>query len=185
MSGWLDLLILSLVAVSAAVGWRRGLVRQFFDVVAVVASYVVALRYGREFILLIDSYVPLFRWLPVWLDYPTPFAFTLGDILLRLFGFFVLYALTRLVFRLLAEFAHSIFSLPLLGTANCLGGLAFGMLKGLLLSLILVAVAQLIGTPFWQRSLRESLAASYIIEIWPVVYQQMVRFLVAEANAVI
>lgn len=185
MSGWLDLLILSLVAVSAAIGWRRGLVRQFFDVVAVIASYVVALRYGRDFIMLVDSYIPLFRWLPVWLDYPTPFDFTLGDILLRLFGFFVLYALARLVFRLLAEVVHGIFSLPVLGTLNSFGGLAFGLLKGLLLSLILVAVAQLIGTPFWLRSLRDSLAATYITDIWPVVYQQMVRFLVAEATAVI
>jgi membrane protein required for colicin V production len=182
MMSWLDLLILSLVIFSAVMGWRRGLVRQLFDLVSVIASYIVALRYGTEFILLIDSYIPLFRWLPEWLNDPTPFGFALGDLVLRLLGFFVVYSLVRLLFRAVGELMHGIFSLPVLGTANGFGGMVLGALKGFLLVLLLVAVAQLIGTPFLEKTLRESTAASYIVSIWPVVYEQMVNIFLNEAT---
>lgn len=180
MNNWLDILIVIILLFSAFMGWRRGLVRQFFDVVAVFASYLVALRYGSQFIVLLNSYLPFFHWLPAWLNDPTPFGFVLGEILLRLFGFALLFFLVRMFFRLLAGMAHSIFSLPVLGTVNALGGLGLGLLKGVLLVLIIVAVANLIGTPFWQKALQNSLAASQIMDIWPVVYQQMLHFLVPE-----
>ncbi|MBS3885768.1 MAG: CvpA family protein [Dethiobacter sp.] len=180
MSNWLDILIIMILLFSAVMGWRRGLVRQFFDVAAVLASYLVALSYGSQFILLLDSYLPIFRWLPDWANNPTPFGFVLGDILLRLFGFALLFFLVRLLFRIMAGMAHSLFSLPVLGTVNALGGFGLGLLKGLLFALILVAVANLIGTPFWEKALQSSFVASHIMEIWPVVYQQMLHFLMRE-----
>ncbi|MBS3901062.1 MAG: CvpA family protein [Dethiobacter sp.] len=180
MSNWLDILIIFILLFSAIMGWRRGLVRQFFDVAAVFASYLVALRYGSQFVLLLDSYLPFFRLLPAWVNNPTPFGLVLGDILLRLFGFALLFFLVRMFFRLLAGMAHSFFSLPVLGTVNALGGLGLGLLKGMLFALILVAVANLIATPFWEKALENSVAASHIMDIWPVVYQQMLHFLMRE-----
>jgi len=180
MNNWLDILIIIMLFFSAIMGWRRGLVRQFFDVVAVFASYLVALRYGNQFIVLLDSYLPVSHWLPAWANNPTQFGFALGDILLRIFGFVLLFFLVRLLFRLVAGMAHSLFSLPVLGTVNALGGLGLGLFKGLLLALLLVAVANLIGTPFLEKALHNSLAASYIMDIWPVAYQQMLHFLTRE-----
>ncbi|MBS4008919.1 MAG: CvpA family protein [Clostridium sp.] len=180
MNNWLDIVIIVILLFSAIMGWRRGLVRQFFDVAAVLAAYFVALRYGSQFIILLDSYLPFFRFLPAWINNPTPFGFVLGDLLLRLLGFALLFFLVRLFFRLLAGMAHSFFSLPVLGTVNALGGLGLGLLKGILFALILVAVVNLIGTPFWEKALQNSLAASHIIDAWPVVYQQMLHFLMRE-----
>lgn len=180
MNNWLDLLIIAVLVFSAIMGWRRGLVRQFFDVVAAVASYLVALRYGAQFVQLLDIYLPLFRWIPAWLNTPTPFGFVLGDIILRLLGFFLLFFLARLFFRMMATMAHTLFSLPVLGTVNAVGGLLFGFLKGLLLVLILVAVVNLLGTPFSEKVLDSSVAAARIMEIWPLVYQQMLHSLTRE-----
>lgn len=180
MSNWLDILIIIILFFSAIMGWRRGLVRQFFDVVAIFASYLVALRYGSQFIQFLEGYLPFFGLLPAWVNNPTPFGFVLGDILLRLIGFALLFFLVRLLFRLVAGMAHSLFSLPVLGTVNAFGGMGLGLFKGLLLTLLLVAVANLIGTPFWETAVQKSLAASYIMDIWPVVYQQMIRFLMGE-----
>ncbi|MBT9168658.1 MAG: hypothetical protein DDT19_02006 [Syntrophomonadaceae bacterium] len=180
MNNWLDILIIIILLFTAIMGWRRGLVRQFFDVAAVFASYLVALLYGRQFILLLDNYLSFFRWLPAWVNNPTPFGFILGDILLRLLGFALLFFLVRMFFRLLAGMAHSFFSLPILGTVNALGGLGLGFLKGMLFVLIIVAVANLIGTPFLDNALQNSLAASHIMDFWPVVYQQMLHFLMRE-----
>jgi uncharacterized membrane protein required for colicin V production len=178
MMNWLDIALLSLLGLTAAIGWRRGLVLQLFDVASVIVAYVVALRFGRDFVFVLDTYIPVFRWLPRLMDNPTPFGFTLGDVVVRLIGFLLLFFLVRLLFRVVGGMMHSIFSLPVLGTVNALGGMVFGLLKGLLLGLILVAVGQLLETSFWASSLQESSLATFIMEIWPVIYEQMVLFLI-------
>ena len=175
---WLDIVLVAVLFITITSGWRRGLIRQLFDVTTVFASYIVALRYGTPFVLLLDKYVaPLAEWLPTWFSEATPLGFALGEIILRLIGFFILFFLVRLVFRLVGGLLHEIFCLPILGTINGLGGSLLGLIKGLLFMLIIVAVGQLIHTPFWQQSLQQSAIASFVIDILPLVYEQMVRFL--------
>ena len=174
---WLDVFFLVLLFFTVTTGWRRGLIRQLFDVAAVIASYVVALRYGTEFVLWLNHFIPLAQWFPAWFSDSASLGFSLGEVILRLLGFFILFFLVRLVFRLVGGLLHEIFSLPLLGTVNGMGGMLLGLLKGVLLVLIIVAVGQLIHTPFWQQALQQSVVASSVMEILPVVYNQMVHFL--------
>ncbi|MDW7652139.1 MAG: CvpA family protein, partial [Bacillota bacterium] len=68
MMNWFDILLLAIVLFSAVMGWQRGLIRQLFDLASIVAAYIVALRYGSDFILWLDNVVPLTRWLPAWLS---------------------------------------------------------------------------------------------------------------------
>jgi uncharacterized membrane protein required for colicin V production len=180
MTNWLDIVIIVLIFYSAVTGWRRGLVRQFFDLTAVFASYFVAVRYGGEFIAWFGQYVPLTRWLPAWFATPLPGGFVLGEVIVRLLGFTVLFFATRLLFRLVAGLLHGIFSLPVLGTVNGLTGMILGLVKGLLLALILVAVLSLVSTPFWQQTLEESVTATSINYWWPIVYQQMTDYLLRD-----
>jgi uncharacterized membrane protein required for colicin V production len=174
---WLDLTLLAFMAVTAAMGWKRGIIRQLFDVAAFAGSYIVALLYSRPFVELLNNYFPLFRWLPDALNQPTLFGVSLGEILIRLAGFLLLYLLVRFTLQLIGGMMHEVFSLPVLGIVNRVCGATLGILKGILLGLILVAVARLLGTPFWVQSLRESVLASYVMEVWPAVYEQMVHFL--------
>lgn len=180
MINWLDTLLLALVFFGAVMGWRRGMARQVFELAAMIGSYVVALRYGNDAILWVSRYVPLASWLPRWFTRPTPFGFTAGDIITRLLGFLLLFAVVRLFFFLAAEVAHGVFSLPLLGTVNGLGGLLFGTLKSLLLVLILVAIFKLLPAPFWQQSLENSAVAQAVLYYAPIVYSQMVAFLLKD-----
>jgi uncharacterized membrane protein required for colicin V production len=182
MINWLDIVILFLLAYSAVMGWKQGLVRQLVDVAGVIVAYFAALRYSRDFMLLIDGFIPFFRWMPDFLDQPTMFGVTLGDIVLRLIGFFLLYFLVRLLFTMAGGMLHSLFSLPVLSTLNRLSGTVLGITKGLLFGLILVAVGSLLNTPFWDKSMQGSVIATYVMEIWPVVYEQMTHFLLNGAS---
>ncbi|EEG76443.1 CvpA family protein [Dethiobacter alkaliphilus] len=181
---WLDVLLILLFIFSISMGWRRGLIRQLFDVAAVIAAYAVALFFGREFVLWLNNFIPLAEWFPAWFSETSPLGFAVGEILLRLLGFFILFFAVRLVFRVVGGLLHSIFCLPVLGTINGAGGMLMGMLKGLLLILIIVAAGQLISTPFWQQTMQQSLVASVLLDILPVVYDQMVRFLLGNQISV-
>lgn len=180
MISWLDIVLIFILILSAASGWNRGLMRQLFDFFASFASYIVALRYGNAFVTWLSNYLPRVPWLPTWLSQPTPLGFAVGEIIARLLGFFLLFFAVRLLFKILGGLLHEVFSLPVLGTVNGMGGLLFGFLKGLLLILILIAAANLISTPYWQRTLRESIMASAILEILPVVSKQMRDFLLKD-----
>ena len=180
MINWLDIALIFILILSATIGWSRGLIRQSFDLLAIFASYFVALRYGNDFVTWLSNYLPLVGWLPAWLSQPTLLGFAVGDILARLIGFFLLFFAVRLLFKLVGGLLHGIFSLPVLGTVNGLGGLLFGFLKGFLLVLIFVGAANLISTPYWQRTLTESSVASSILKIVPVVYRQMMEFLLKD-----
>ena len=151
-----------------------------FDVAAVFVSYFVALRYGGEFIVWFGQYVPLTRWLPAWFITPLPGGFVLGEVIVRLLGFTVLFFAARVLFRLVAGLLHGFFSLPVLGTVNGLTGMMLGLVKGFLLAFILVAVLSLLSTPFWQQTLEDSIAATSINYWWPVIYQQMTDYLIKD-----
>ena len=180
MINWLDIALIFILILSAAIGWNRGLMRQLFDFLGYFASYIVALRYGNAFVTLLSNYLPQVPWLPAWLSQPTPLGFPVGDILARLFGFFLIFFAVRLLFKIAGGLLHGVFSLPVLGTVNGMGGLLFGFLKGLLLVLILIAAANLISTPYWQRTLIESNLASSVLKVLPVVYRQMMDFLLKD-----
>lgn len=174
---WLDAALLFLLFFAAVVGYRRGLVRQLFDLAGFFAAYYFALRYAAYITDWLIRYVPFMESLPDYLTDPGPFGFNLGDILLRLISFFLIFMLIRLVLGLVGSFAHQVFSLPLLCTFNALGGSLLGLTKGVLLALILVAVLQLLSTPFWINTLEQSRLAAYVQAVWPVVYRQMIFFL--------
>lgn len=185
MINWLDLLLLAIVFFGALTGLRRGLVRQFFDVAGVLAAYYVALVYSSLFVAWLGLFVPIDRWLPEWFSAPLPGGFVLGDVLARLIGFILLFFIVRMLAAALSGVMHGIFSLPLLGTVNRLGGLALGMFKGVLLSVILVAVLRLLGTPFWLTTLQESVVAGMVLELLPLVYAQMLNFLLKDLTGAV
>ncbi|MCR3921301.1 MAG: CvpA family protein, partial [Firmicutes bacterium] len=135
---WLDILLFAIVIFFALVGWQRGLVRQIFDVVGVVASYFVAIRYGNDFILWFTRYAPLTEWFPQLFNNPTPLGFDLGDVIIRLIGFALLFGIVSLLFRITGNIAHSVFSLPVLDIVNGFGGLLLGAIKGILLGFIMI-----------------------------------------------
>ncbi|NLP36631.1 MAG: CvpA family protein [Firmicutes bacterium] len=170
---WLDALLVAVVVFFALAGAQKGFVRQLFGVIGTIASYLVAIYYGKEFILQISRFVPLTKWFPQWFEQTTLLGFSLGDVLLRLLGFFLLFSLIRLLFSVTGDTVHALFNLPLLGLVNSIGGMLFGAVQGILIVLILVAAARLTHIPFLIEALGESMIAPRIFAVLPVVYEQM------------
>lgn len=173
MINWLDFVLLAILFYSVAGGWRRGLIRQLFDIIGILAAYYFALNYSFIFMAWLERYIPLTRWLPDWFGITLPGGLVLGDVLVRLVGFVLLFIMVRVVVQAAAAVLHGIFSLPLLGTINAMGGLVLGAVKGALLVIILVGLLSLVATPFWINALRQSVVAQLVQEWLPVAYEQL------------
>lgn len=182
MMNWLDALMVAMVVFSALAGAQKGLVRQLFAVAGTIASYLVAIYYGNEFILQFSKFIPLTKWFPHWFAQPTLLGISLGEIFLRLLGFFLLFSLMRLLFSVTGNTIHALFALPLLGLVNSLGGMLLGALQGVLIVLVLVAAAKLIPLPFLAEALEKSFFAERIFLVLPLVYEQMQALLFSKKS---
>ncbi|NLZ38449.1 MAG: CvpA family protein [Firmicutes bacterium] len=177
---WLDLLLFTVIIYFAVTGWRKGLIRQLFDVAGTIASYFVALNYGSDFILWLENYIPFSRILSQWLPHLTTQGVSLADVVVRLLGFILLYSVVIFAFRLAGNFAHHLFSLPVLGLLNGLIGMLLGTVKGVLLAMIIVGMMTLISTPFFTQPLADSFFAATVLSILPVIYEQMMNLILAD-----
>lgn len=180
MMNWLDLLLLAVVVFFAFAGWQKGLVRQLFDVAGVIASYLVALRYGNEFILWLDSFLPLGLWFNQLLPQMTAQGINLADVIVRIIGFALLFGAVTFIFRFAGNIAHHIFSLPILGLLNGLAGMVLGGIKGILLGIIIVGLMTLVGTPFFVQALSDSSLAATLLSVLSVLYEQMISYILTD-----
>jgi membrane protein required for colicin V production len=133
---WPDYAILSVIAISIAVGALRGFIREVFSLLVWAAAFLLAWYFAGDVAALMEGSVTL----------PSAriaMGFTGIFIAVLLVGGLVNYLLGRLVE-----------STGLSGTDRLLGG-AFGALRGLALVLVLLLVAgftPLPADPWWQQS---------------------------------
>lgn len=177
MMNWLDAFLAAVVVFSALAGAQKGLVRQLFGLIGTVVSYLVAVHYSNALVLQFGKIIPLTRWFPQWFQHPLLFGFSLGDVVLRLLAFFLLFSLVSVIFALAGNTVHALFTLPLLGLANRAGGMLLGAVQGVLVVLVLVAAARFIQLPFLAEALEKSMFADRIFAMMPLVYEQMKAWL--------
>lgn len=168
---WLDWLIIAILAWSTFQGLRRGLLVSVAKMAGLLAGLAVAYSYYRPLAdylsirwhleeLMLPLTGPLLKfWQPA-ADVINPLTVSgkqmSGDYVARLVAYSILEALTFLVLlmatvwlvnaggRILTSFAD----FSLLGPLNHLGGLLFGLLKGLLFVMIILALL----SPFQQQN---------------------------------
>lgn len=174
---WFDYLLFAVVVFFAFVGWQKGLVRQIFDVAGVLASYFVALRFSNQFVGWLNQSLPLTLWFNQIFPATTNWGLDLGDVVVRMLGFALLFGAVSLLFRATGAAAHSVFSLPVLDIVNGLGGMLLGAIRGFFLGIILIAVANLIGTPALSQAVSESVIATTVLTVLPVIYEHMLLLL--------
>ena len=127
LAAWPNVAILAVVALGALVGFRRGLVRELAGVVAIAVGIAAATHYPGMWDAALESRVPF------------ELAHAAGAALYGLTA----YAVTRVCAGLLAR----VVSLPFLGLANAVLGLAVGAAKAVVLVWAIVYVALLFPLP--------------------------------------
>jgi|WetSurMetagenome_2_1015567.scaffolds.fasta_scaffold00205_30 membrane protein required for colicin V production len=115
----LDIIILAVLCVMTGYGIWKGLIKQVFSIVGIIAGYVVATRYYVSF--------------AAYLNFSDS---NIGKVV----AFIILFILCVILFTALAFIVNKFFKLPGLGFINSLFGGVIGFLKGFLIVVVAVIV---------------------------------------------
>jgi membrane protein required for colicin V production len=139
----LDIIVLAVVGVLTLIGLWKGMVRQFFGLLGLIAGYVLAMRF----------YQP-----------GSKFLMTLHPTTARAISFIAIFLGCILVAHLIGWAVGRIFAVSKLGFLNRIGGGVLGFLKGC----VLVSVAVVVLTAFLPADsslFRESSTIRYILPV--------------------
>jgi len=133
---WVDWLIVAIVAVSALISIKRGFVKEALSLASWVAAFVIARMFGHSMSYLLVDYIE------------TPSA--------RLaVAFGILFAATLVVGALINHLVGEVVKITGLTGTDRLFGMVFGVARGLVVVIFLVAVLRLTplqADPWWQGS---------------------------------
>lgn len=135
----LDYGLLLVIGFFTFVGGSRGLVRQLFDLTAWVLSLYLAFLLGPTAASELNRIFALENYLnqalgPLWGD------FDVGALAVNALGFIAVLIAVKLAVELVAGLADILAKLPIIGTFNRVGGLAFGLAKGIAVVFVLSAL---------------------------------------------
>jgi membrane protein required for colicin V production len=140
---WLDILLLVILGVSFVAGMMKGLARAVIGLAAVI----VGLLFGFWFYRQAGSYVP----------------FVESQRLANILGFFAIFIAILLLGGLLAKLLEKVFKAAHLSWLNRLLGGAFGLLRGLAASAVLIVVIMAFSVKSPPPSVANSHVAPYVI----------------------
>lgn len=170
---WMDWVLLVMLGLSIVSGLTRGLVRQALAFASLFVGLFLADKWAPQVSVWLNGTFNLGDSLRTFLT-PLFGNYNLEPVALAVISFLVVWGLVSVAFNLLGGVLESVARLPLLATANRLGGGALGALKG---AVILFIVASLLSFLPADSSLGTTARNSYIVEqvhtISPSFYQHL------------
>ena len=155
---WLDWTILGVIAVSTLVSLRRGFVKEALSLSAWVIAFIIATRFsGRLDASLVDAIS--------------------NETLRQVSAYVILFAATLMLGSLVNTLLAQVVRMAGLSGADRVLGTAFGLARGLLISVVLVFLLESVLKPEEQSLLRESRLLPHLAMV-----KQWAQELLAEAQ---
>jgi membrane protein required for colicin V production len=153
---WIDLTLLVVLLLFGLRGYFRGLFREVFSLLGLVAGFIGAARYAESLARHFETY------------WNAPPIVLKGMVFMACF--FVIY----LVFNLTGSLLHRSAKVFFLRTVNRLGGIILGVGKGT--ALVALMVFAMTSTTLMPRSARENLANAYLVSPLSRLADSLIRF---------
>ncbi len=145
---WLDIIVLLMLLIPIFIGWRRGLVGTVVPLVGLVVAIILAGRF----------YDSVAGWFSTWLDSPAQ---------ANLLGFAIIFVIVLAAAMVVAAISREFLSLLLLGWVDRIGGLAFGLLiGGLVTGALLTMVTKFFGSAV-ENTVTDSALAGFLLDKVP------------------
>lgn len=172
----MDIAIVIIIGIFAFLGWKKGMMKMGFRLLSHLASLILAWIFHpflAEILRTTSLYESLFasalKQTETSTELPEIFsgvtsaignavAGYLADLLLNGIAFLLVFLLAKVAVFLLSKVLNFVASLPILGFFNRLGGITIGLVEGLLVVWILLAI--LVAVP----TFRENKALGYEVE---------------------
>lgn len=107
-------------------GYKRGLVLQVTSILRTTLSILIAYQLSSDLVPILQKSIPITQ-----SDIPT-------DLVYKGLAFFILLLGSRFALSFLFGFVDQVFRLPLLSLFNRFGGLLFGILQSMIISVVIV-----------------------------------------------
>ncbi|MFC1478401.1 CvpA family protein [Candidatus Margulisiibacteriota bacterium] len=147
---WLDIIILVIIAFNIFIGFRRGLIKAVFGLLAMIIATIAAVRRVTWLATLMKAYV----------DFPDVVLTSAAYILIWIAIYFLVYSAGKI----LSKAMH----LTPIGFLDTFGGVALGAVKGIII--VLIIIVPLMTIPFVSDRFEESARGSQFIKWYqPVV----------------
>lgn len=159
---WLDLVLLLVILLCVIKGFRYGLVRQAIRLVGFLLAFFLTLRWSSIFVYLIKEVIPLEPILERMLK-EFPAAALLADLIIQVIGFIILFIIIGSIINILGSKLSIINRIPVVGFFNRVIGGLVGLIKGVIMVLLIIALLSIVPTPFWKNSLQDSAVANYVL----------------------
>jgi membrane protein required for colicin V production len=152
---WVDLILLSVLTLFGLRGFFRGLFREIFSVVGLIAGFMLAVTFDQQ----VANYVAG-HW-------------KLSPLILKGSAFVVIFFLVYFSFSLIGWLLHRSEKLLFLQTLNRSGGVVVGLSKGAALTALTIFLV--ISMKWLPEPARERLASSYLVTPLSELAENLVR----------
>lgn len=184
---FLDILIALFVVFSVIQGWKRGLISQLLDLAGVLVAFFVASRFGTAFGQWIGGYLNLEKFatkvIVTQAEGKGLSSLLIGNLkgiipdavvaLQNILGYILLFLIVLAAVKLLSVIFKSLSRIPVLGALDSFGGLIFGFLKGVLITLVVIWVLKLLPIPKVMDIMDSSFLAPILLNIAPGIYERV------------
>nr|WP_277397850.1 CvpA family protein [Natranaerofaba carboxydovora] len=135
-------------------GAKLGFVYQLFSVLQLLAAYIISVSYFQELSDFFNEVLNLGGFLE-------------GSILVNIAAFLILFFVTKTLISFVGGIIGISTFLPVVSTLNRVLGGAFGLIKGIIVVMIVMAIMFVLPWGFFQESLWESQVFLFWLEFWP------------------
>ncbi len=168
----LDYGLLLVIGFFAVMGGSRGLVRQLFDLAAWALSLYLAFLLGPTAAGELNRLFALDTYLnqalgPLWGN------FNVGASAVNALGFLAVLIVVKLVVELVAIMADFLANLPIIGTFNRVGGVAFGLAKGVVIVFVISALLTALPMGQFSAYVENSRVVSAVLGLSPALTAQI------------
>lgn len=166
----LDIIIIVLILFCFINGRNKGLVRVALELGSLILAFLIASRLGSHAGELLDSIFNLSERLREIIDIPFVDITEEVNTLIGVIGYIISFMVIRFLLAIVIRKTSLINYIPLIGTANrFLGGLT-GIIKGYLISLIVVWLLSFVAIDITENLVSKSFLAPILLNSFPSLY---------------
>jgi membrane protein required for colicin V production len=153
---WVDLILLSVLALFGLRGFFRGFFREVFSLVALIAGFTAAVAYDQEVATFVSKH------------------WQMSPLLVKGMSFVAIFFVVYFLLNLVGWLLHRSEKLLFLKTLNRTGGIAVGLSKGA--ALVAIGIFLLGSTSLMPRPARDNVESSYLAPPLTRLGQSLIHF---------
>lgn len=165
---WVDLISIIILISSVSKGLSLGLILSMFNMFKLLISIIITKRYYSyvyEYIVNSPKIYNIFKSIISVFSDSKPISDKSLSLIITLFSIIFIYGIISILISVFLKFLSFIFKVPILKKLNQIGGLVFGLVKGMIIIYLLNIILHPIALMFPKSFIGEGILGSFIKQL--------------------